>query len=162
MKNRNLFLGSFLLALTLFVALDDSHAQYYKIINKATSKCIDVSNGKVDNGTPIIQWEYKGSNNQLWEFREDNGFIQIINKGTGKCIDVEGGKQDDGTKLIQWENNKGNNQLWEATQDEKGFFRFVSKATGKALSVSSPADPQLIQMSVSNNSYQLWEVQEVQ
>ncbi|MCS6989674.1 MAG: RICIN domain-containing protein [Chloroherpetonaceae bacterium] len=151
-----------MLALAIFFFFDDCNAQYYKIINKATSKCIDVSGGKVDNGTPIIQWEFKGSNNQLWEFKEENGYVQIINKGTGKCIDVEGAKQDDGTKIIQWENNKGNNQFWEVTQDEKGFYRFVSKATGKALSVSGPSDPQLIQMSVSNNSYQLWEIHEVQ
>lgn len=162
MKNIKLCLGLLTLVVAMQFFYNDCYAQYYKIINKATSKCIDVSGGKVDNGTPIIQWEFKGGNNQLWEFKEDNGYVQIINKGTGKCIDVEGAKMADGTPIIQWENNKGNNQLWEVTQDEKGFYRFISKATGKALSVADPSKPQLIQATVSNNPYQLWEIHEVQ
>ncbi len=148
--------------LVAILSLDVSIAQnYYKIINKSSSKALDVENGKFDNGTPIIQWEFKGGYNQIWEFRENGDYVQIINRATGKCIDVEGGNQDDGTRIIQWENNTGNNQLWEISQDEKGFYRIISKATGKALSISGPSNKQVIQVSVGNNSYQLWEITEV-
>ncbi len=159
MKNYKFYFGILVAILSLEVSIAQP---YYKIINKVSSKALDVAGGKIDNGTSIIQWEFNGGNNQKWEFKEDGDYVQIINRATGKCVDVEGGKQENGTKIIQWENNKGNNQLWEISQDDKGFYRIISKATGKALSISDPSNQQIIQTSVSSNSYQLWEIIEVQ
>lgn len=138
--------------------------QFYKIINKASSKALDVSGSKADNGVQIIQWDFKKSNNQLWEFVRVGNFYQIVNKATGKCLDVEGAKPNNGARIIQWESNKGNNQLWEFQRDEKGFYRIISKATSKALTVEDNAvenGARIVQWEVNDGNNQLWEIEAV-
>jgi len=161
---RFVFIGVLLALFIFLLSSEGTNAQFYKIINKASSKAIDVKGSKPDNGTEIIQWEFNKGNNQLWEFEEVGNFVRIINKATGKCLDVEGGKSDNGVRIIQWEAGKGNNQLWELERDEKGFFKIISKATSKALTVEGASNEngaRIIQWEVNNGNNQLWEIEPV-
>ncbi len=63
---KRLFLFGIFFAMSVFVLCSQrANAQFYKIVNKASSKVIDASGSKPDNGTEIIQWEFNKGNNQL-------------------------------------------------------------------------------------------------
>ena len=49
----------------------------YFIENKQTSKCIDIENQVMSNGTQIHQWAFHGGNTQKWliEHYEDGYYI---------------------------------------------------------------------------------------
>lgn len=59
---RFVFIGVLLALFIFLLSSEGTNAQFYKIINKASSKAIDVKGSKPDNGTEIIQWEFNKGN----------------------------------------------------------------------------------------------------
>ena len=58
---------------------------FYSIWDMGTNKVLDVRASKILPGTNILQWAYKGSDNQLWAARKnDDGTYTFINKATGE------------------------------------------------------------------------------
>ena len=75
------------------------------------NKCLDVSGGGSEDGTPVIIWSCYGGANQQWTFT-NTGEIQGIGN---KCLDVSGGGSEDGTPVIIWSCHGGANQQWTFT-----------------------------------------------
>ncbi|MBD3921170.1 RICIN domain-containing protein [Paenibacillus sp. PR3] len=42
---------------------------YYKIINRNSSKALDIANVSTANGAVVQQWTYTGADNQLFSFQ---------------------------------------------------------------------------------------------
>ncbi|MBM7842868.1 RICIN domain-containing protein [Herpetosiphon giganteus] len=65
-------------------------------------------------------------------------YYRLRNKATNKCIDVaESGNPANGTPILQWDCHTGHNQQWQLISTDNGFVRFVSRATGKVMDVST-------------------------
>ncbi len=74
---------------------------------------MDAMNGSPDNGTPIIQWDQHGGNNQQFRIEPlgDNQFaLRAVH--SGKVLDVSGISRENGAQIHQWDWVGGNNQRW--------------------------------------------------
>jgi len=87
---------------------------YYKIINVAANRALDVNNNSVSNGGNVLIWSDNGHDNQRWEINSlGDGYFTLTNVNSGKNLDVEKNSLEDGGNVIQWENNGGVNQQWQ-------------------------------------------------
>jgi hypothetical protein len=85
----------------------------YELVASHSRKCLDVNGWSTDDGTPLIQLDCHGGDNQVWSLEATgDGYSRIISRHSGKCLDVSGGSTDDGASIIQWQCHGGANQKW--------------------------------------------------
>jgi hypothetical protein len=94
-----------------------SSNQMYEIVSVNSNKVLDVSEGSLEAGAPVIQFTYHDGTNQLWYFKTVglvNGqeAYQIVNVNSGKVLDVNDGSTASGALIQQWEPTGGANQEW--------------------------------------------------
>ncbi|MCG3042544.1 family 49 glycosyl hydrolase [Streptomyces sp. S1A] len=82
-----------------------------KIVNGATSKCVDRADGGTANGTAIQQWTCADVPSMAWSL---DG--QQLKSG-GKCLDVVGGGTANGTKAHLWDCGGWDSQKWAFQSD---------------------------------------------
>jgi hypothetical protein len=82
-----------------------------RIINQASGLCVDVNQGKVADGTSVIQWTCNGGANQLWSYDDATGLIRSMDD-PHFCLD-NGGTYADGAGLKLWTCNGNNNQRFK-------------------------------------------------
>jgi hypothetical protein len=116
-----------------------SGSGYYKILNRATGKSIDVSGGgsNRDNGVQIVQWGDGGSQSEQWSIQSNgDDHYKIVNRVTNRSIDVNGGSTVTGTDvpLVQWDN--GSAQNWRFQDVGGGYYKIVNRYTNKCMDVS--------------------------
>jgi hypothetical protein len=75
---------------------------------------LDVYDNRVVAGTPVIQWQSTGGDNQRWAIAENgDGTYSFIAKTSGLVLDVEGGRAASGTKLSLYYPHGGKNQRFK-------------------------------------------------
>ncbi|KAK1176777.1 RICIN domain-containing protein [Streptomyces sp. NBS 14/10] len=78
----------------------------YKILNKRSTKAIDVSGASTSAGANIIQWNDTGAQNQHWRWvAVGDGSYEIANQNSGLLPDVTSGSTADGATIIQQTDN---------------------------------------------------------
>ncbi|WP_336203956.1 RICIN domain-containing protein [Nonomuraea sp. LPB2021202275-12-8] len=103
---------------------------YYRIRNFGSDKYLAIGASSTENGAHAIQWEYTGSEGQLWYINADR---KIINANSRKCLAIGNGTTENGAHAIQWDCLNSNSQRWEISED--GYIRNVG--TGKYLSIGA-------------------------
>lgn len=89
----------------------------------AENKCLDLPEGKTDNGNMLQIWDCNGMTNQQWLF--DSGSWRIKYAGdSGKCIDALGwgGSGGAGTQLGIWDCNGHDSQSWGYDSNLKTIY----------------------------------------
>jgi hypothetical protein len=77
-----------------------SSLERFMIRARHSGKCLDVEGLRTDNGTPVIQWECKGTTNQYWKLSKvGDGYQFISSLSSNKCLDVSGPSVEDGAKM---------------------------------------------------------------
>lgn len=107
----------------------------YKIVNRNSGLCLDVSSGSTDNGANIQQWTDNGTNAQKWEvhFNASDSTYVLVNVGSRKAMDMDAWSKDNGGNAIQWDNNNTDNQRWFITEVDNGYSFLINKNSNKAL-----------------------------
>jgi hypothetical protein len=85
---------------------------YYKIVNVASGKALNVQQGMKGNGVNVWQYSYNASDAQLWRFYKNESYYFIKNKN-GYYLDVAGGATDNGTNIQIWEGNSSKAQQFK-------------------------------------------------
>jgi hypothetical protein len=99
------------------------------IVNRNSSKCVEVNSFDVIDGATTQQWSCNGGANQTWTFvAADSGYYLFVNANSGKCLDI-------GDKVQQWACSGGTNQQWRLVPSSGGFFRLINRSNGKYLGV---------------------------
>lgn len=89
--------------------------EYYKIIAAHSGKAVDVEGGGSTPQTNVWQYEWNGTNAQLWKFiSAGNGYYYIQNKN-GLYLDAACGKSQNGTNVWGYTLNKSSAQKWKLT-----------------------------------------------
>jgi len=120
---------------------------YYKILNRATGKSIDVSGGgsNRNNGVQIVQWGDGGSQSEQWYMQSDGSdHYRIVNRVINKSIDVNGGAIPTSTSnpgtdvpLVGWDTgSSGNAQSWRFQDVGGGYYKIVNRYTNRCMDVS--------------------------
>ena len=109
----------------------------YKIINMNSGLAVDVNGNRRDNGTNIIQYTYKGGNNQRWKIeRQSSGYYIIKNVSTGKVLTVQDDATWDGANVHQWDYYGSQSQEWEFKASRNNTYKIVNRKSGKCLNIS--------------------------
>lgn len=109
----------------------------YKIINRNSNKSLDVNNSSIENGAPIIQWEYRGSNNQLWTLQTTaGGYSTISNKNSLKLLDANDASVSAGSKIIQLDDSGKASQQWQVTDIGFGYYKIINRNSGLSLDIN--------------------------
>ncbi|WP_144743409.1 RICIN domain-containing protein [Enorma burkinafasonensis] len=91
----------------------------YNISAKHSGKSLDVSGPSSANGTPIVQWDYHGGDNQRWTiWRDSTGYCYIASvyaSSQNKVMTVSGETAADSSPI----------QLWSVSGSNSQRFRFV-------------------------------------
>ena len=74
---------------------------YYAIMNLHSGKFLDVPSSANTPGLQLQQWEYNGSDAQLFELREVEGGHAIINKANGLAVTNQNSSTTNGTPIVQ-------------------------------------------------------------
>jgi hypothetical protein len=96
----------------------------YRFVAEHSGKVLDVADASLNNGAPIIQWDWHGGDNQRFRVQNAVGvagngpsgprvkYHRITAVHSGKVLDVAGWSQALGAKVQQWDWNGTDNQLW--------------------------------------------------
>jgi Ricin-type beta-trefoil lectin domain/Vacuolar protein sorting-associated protein 62 len=104
---------------------------------RSSGRCVDVSGGSAASGTPVIQWDCTGTQNQMFEaVYQDDGSFMIKAQHSGKCLDVQGASTAGGAPVIQWDCLGGANQKFTQVWQEDGSYLLKAKHSNKCLDVN--------------------------
>jgi hypothetical protein len=109
----------------------------YRLVNRATGKCLDVYNWSTADAGEVLQWTCGNGNNQRWQVESlGDGTSRLINTNSGKVLDVAGCGTADGTNIQQytWWNN--NCQRWQLVDTDSGWVRLLNPNSGKVADVA--------------------------
>ncbi|XPF94001.1 RICIN domain-containing protein [Colwellia sp. RE-S-Sl-9] len=106
---------------------------------KHSTKCIDVTNGALNNGSLYQQWGCDTSNaNQQFTLTDlGNSEYAITSNQSGLCVELKDGNTADGATVHQWVcNHSNNNQRWKLADKGDGYYEIRSKASDKCLDIA--------------------------
>jgi hypothetical protein len=133
---------------------------WYEVVNQNSGSCVDDSNFRTTNGTPVQQWSCGGAANQQWQFRSaGGGFYEVINRlaaAQNQAWDVTGGTSatGSGVPIQTWAYGGATNQQWQAVPVGSGYYQFVARNSGLCLGVpnASTANGVQLQQSTCNGT----------
>lgn len=107
--------------------------RYYTICNKLTGYYMDVSGANIYNGNNIWEYEFNGSDAQLFKFVKKGSYYVIMSKlSDSYVIDVNGASSDNGANVQIYEYSSNNSaQLWKINNV------YSSSITYKTISLGS-------------------------
>lgn len=136
-----LMLVFFLVSITAasaYAEIDPSET--YRIMSVNSCKVLDVSGASTVDGAQVIQYEWRGGDNQKWSLiplsGRDKGYYRIESINSGKCLDIYGDSQATGAKLIQYNWHKGDNQKFKLTPLSDDVYMIECKHSKLVLDVS--------------------------
>ncbi|MFE3852092.1 RICIN domain-containing protein [Streptomyces griseorubiginosus] len=133
----------------------------YKLVNKSSSKAVDVSGGSMSAGANVIQWTDTGALNQNWRFVPvGDGSYEIVSRNSALLMDVSGAATTDGASIVQSSDTNVANQRWTLIAAGNGYYKIKNVNSDKLLDVSS-GGTQLVQKTDTSADSQLWKVVDV-
>ena len=141
------------------LAMTFTSGAYFKIINKASGKCLD-NMGVTTDGADACQWGNGSSYNQQWQITDaGSGYYKIICRTGGKCLDSIG-RTSAGSNVGQWASGTSTNQQWQIVDDSAGYVKIINRANGMCLDTGGQtADGNIMKMYGSGNSdNQKWRI----
>jgi hypothetical protein len=87
-------------------------AAYFQIINRASKRCLDITNGSATNGATIEQWMCGDNDWQKWSYDAKTGLIRS-KQDPRYCLD-NGGQFGNGANLVLWNCTGNANQRFTA------------------------------------------------
>lgn len=84
----------------------------YFINSSINNTCFDLENYADADGTNILMWENKGTDNQRWFiYKHSDGTYYLQSAcSSSRVLDIDGGSDSEGAKVQLWSNNGGENQ----------------------------------------------------
>ncbi|MCX3292497.1 family 43 glycosylhydrolase [Streptomyces sp. NEAU-H22] len=138
----------------------------YRIVNRHSGKCLDVSGASSVDGADVIQSSCTGNTNQQWRIEDQgNDTSRLVNVRSGKALDVDACGTADGTNLHQWPLLNNNCQKFRMiVTDQGGWVRLTNVNSGKVANAPGcgTADgADVRQWRWLNNNCQQWQLQPV-
>lgn len=143
------------------VAVSDD--AYYKFLNKATKKVMEVNDTTVDQW-----WDYTSQYDPTvaeWKFiNQRNGYYKIVNKGylSSGYLEVKDGSMANGAAVVfNTDNSTDGRDLWSVVKVTDGYYKIINKNSGKAIEVlnGNGADGAVVgQNTYTGNDSQLWQI----
>ena len=116
-----------------------STTAWYSVINKTSSKCVDMAGAATVDNTKIQSWTCNTSYAQQWQFQVTGGSNYRVNNrnNAAEVWDVTGVSTTDGALIHSWTYVSGANQQWQAVAEGGGYYHFVNLNSGKCLDLTN-------------------------
>lgn len=138
----------------------------YVLVNRNSSKVMEVANGNTSAGANIQQGTPTGATYQQWnvtpvssQIGGDFSYFTFTAVHSAKAIDVLNWSLDNGTGVIAWDDTKGGNQQWYLEYVEDGWFYIRSRHSAKCLQVagaSTASSASIVQQDPDGGAHQQW------
>ncbi|WP_160031530.1 RICIN domain-containing protein [Paenibacillus sp. An7] len=141
----------------------------YKLINRASSKAIDVPGGQNTNGLQLQQWPDNNATAQRWVVQDlgtYNNFYKLssVSSTDHKVMDVRNGTKNNGEPIQLWEDLGNTAQQFRLIKLSSGYWSILNMNSNKAVEVagSSTADGAKLQQNLyRGNLNQQWQLVKV-
>jgi hypothetical protein len=127
----------------------------YSLVNRNSSKCIDVSGNSTADNAAAIQWTCHGGANQKFKFTPtSSGYYRVVAQHSSKVLRPSGGSTTNGAAIVQTTWGNLNSQQWRPVSVGGGYYKLLNRHTGKAMEIAScsTADTARVQQWTDNNS----------
>ncbi|MFC8191598.1 RICIN domain-containing protein [Cellulomonas sp. NPDC057328] len=115
--------------------LDPTADGFYRLVNRATGKVLDVADCGTADGTDVRQWAWLNTACQQWRIAPTtDGWSRLTNRATGKVLDLADCSAADGANVRTWTANGTACQEWRLAP--AGSVAVVSSQSGKVLDVA--------------------------
>lgn len=135
---------------------------YYKVLNRNSSKALEVNGQSTANGAAIDQWDYWAGANQQWTFNSaGNNYFSVINRNSGRALDVNAQSTTAGAAIVQWDYWGGANQQWQIIDIGFGYYKVLNRNSGFSLDVngqSTANGASVIQWNWNSGANQQWQI----
>lgn len=135
---------------------------WYKLINKNSSKTLDVENSSAEESAAIVQWDYTATGSQQWQLNPiENQLFSIINKNSSKSVGIEGASKDAGKNVLQQTYTSGASQQWQIIDIGFGFYKIINKNSSLLLDVNGQSTSNggnIIQWNANGGANQQWQI----
>ncbi|WP_086784472.1 RICIN domain-containing protein [Crossiella equi] len=120
---------------------------WYKIVSKASGKCVDARGALTANGTAVQQYTCNDSGAQQWQFQETGGgYFRLNNRNDpAQVADVAENSTADGGVVHLWTYGGGANQQWQPVEQADGSYRLVNRNSGKCLDLTEGSQADQVQ-----------------
>ncbi|AFE08340.1 chitinase [Corallococcus coralloides DSM 2259] len=119
------------------VAQGTGGAGAYRLVNKASGRCVDINGPSTADGATIHQWACHTGTSQQWSMEAtDSGYYRFVSRYSGKALDVRDVSTADGAGLQQWSYGGGSNQQFKPVALGNGYHRLEARHSGKVLDVT--------------------------
>ncbi|MCO1579828.1 RICIN domain-containing protein [Crossiella sp. SN42] len=120
---------------------------WYKVVIKASGKCVDARGAAAVNGTAVQQYTCNDTTAQQWQFQESGGGFFRLNSrvDAAQVIDVAESSTADGGLTHLWTYGGGANQQWQPVQQADGSHRLVNRNSGKCLDLTEGSQADSVQ-----------------
>nr|WP_254330383.1 RICIN domain-containing protein [Corallococcus exiguus] len=109
----------------------------YRLVNKASGRCVDINGPSTADGATIHQWACHTGTSQQWSMEAtDSGYYRFVSRHSGKALDVKEVSTADGAGLQQWSYGGGSNQQFKPVDLGNGYVRLEARHSGKVLDVT--------------------------
>jgi hypothetical protein len=81
--------------------LHEIGTNHWVFVNRDSSKCLDVRDGRNADRTPIQQWDCRGGASMIWDLNPNSftGVHQLISHIGSRCLDVAAGSLEEGAQI---------------------------------------------------------------
>lgn len=149
---------------------DDS----YSFISKLNGLALDISGASFKNGTNVQVYEYNNSSAQKFILKNaypmkgersiEDGVYELSAKGNIlQSLDIVNGSTEENAEIQLWTSNFTNAQKFIVKYVGNGYYKIISKISGKALTVESSnpsVGSKIIQKTDENLDTQKWIIKE--
>ncbi|MCM1270220.1 MAG: RICIN domain-containing protein [Ruminococcus flavefaciens] len=104
---------------------------YYRIVNRLTGYVLDVSGGIAENGRNVQEYEYNGTDAQMWRFDKcsDGSYVIVSLLSHGAyALDIENGSTENGANCQIY-----SRYSWEGNSAQKFVLRAADKQTARKI-----------------------------
>ena len=134
---------------------------WYRIISEKSGKAVDIPNGSAAVNVGLHQYDWNGSNAQLWRFEDAGNGYYYIKAKTGTYLEVRSSNASDGVVVQTAAFNKSDAQKWKLNLSEyhpleNGIYTIGTNSDGNMLmdvSNGSAANGANIQLYRSNGTF---------
>jgi hypothetical protein len=132
---------------------------YFYFFNHNSGQALAAASGTTTNGTPIEQWNFTGSANEVWAMTNlGSGQYQIVGLQSSLSLDVPLNSTNEGVDLDLSASTGGPNQKWILTPASAGYYTIQGVGSGLALNVigNSTAEGALVEQQAPDGPSSQW------
>lgn len=109
----------------------------YRLVAKHSNKYMTVAGWSTTDGAVIEQWDSVNQSNQVFNIQATPNGYKLLPSYNPKAVTVDGYSNSNGGVINQWADQEQSNQRFSFVSVGGGFYKIVSRSSGKCLSVNN-------------------------